>query len=569
MKTLDAEFLKVKDKLREVLSQQKYLCITADVWSSRAQSYLGVTVHFLNSGYKRESYLLAFKQLHFRQTYKELANALNDIFKEYGIKKTQITNIVTDGGSSFCKMFKVYGKSIDAIVSTYDEDGNTSGTEEEVVDDIVMSTMLDINGEPFVNEILQFDNVDANNATIEQSILGLNESFELEGTEATSENEFGTYFGEASTTMDTIDENIDMPPQRRCVSHLLNLLSQDFEKKYLNGLAKTALCKTLSKLHVLWVLTHRSSKAKTICKEVLGQILKVPSETRWNSRFDAVKMCSKPEIQKNLNKLIQQIKTDLSCASAGNLQFLTANDFAVIEQYIKVTEPVALSLDIMQKEYNSSQGFIMPILFSMKHRITQTAESTNIARDFKASMLNAINNRFMEYFTFKNSNKDLILSAITLPRVKTTFIAEDDDIIFAKNLLISECKKIKSEAVENVTQPMAVVEEDDDEFIISYSSRRDIRRSSIESEIESEVSRFLFDIRSDNSILDEFPTVKAVYFKYNTTLSSSAPIERVFSQSLMIFTPRRNRLSATRFEQAIILKHNRKLLYDNTKLGKV
>lgn len=123
--TLENKFGKTKEKLVEILSKQKYLCITTDVWSSRAQSYLGATVHFLNTDtFKRESYVLAFRPLLFRQTYQELANALNEIFRDFGISVDQITNIVTDGGSSFCKMFKIYGKSIDAVVSSYDEEEN-------------------------------------------------------------------------------------------------------------------------------------------------------------------------------------------------------------------------------------------------------------------------------------------------------------------------------------------------------------------------------------------------------------------------------------------------------------
>lgn len=122
MKTLDTEYGKMKDALRAILSKQKHLCVTADAWSSRAQSYLGVTVHFINENFKRESYVLAFKQLYFKQTYKELAKAMNEIFDDYGIKTHQITNIVTDGGSNFCKMFKIYGKSIDAVVTTYNDE---------------------------------------------------------------------------------------------------------------------------------------------------------------------------------------------------------------------------------------------------------------------------------------------------------------------------------------------------------------------------------------------------------------------------------------------------------------
>lgn len=563
MKTLDGEFSKMKTALREILSKQKYLCVTADVWSSRAQSYLGATVHFLNAALKRESYVLAFKQLYSKQTYKELAQEMDAIFKDYGIENSQITNIVTDGGSSFCKMFKIYGDSIDAVVSTYDdeetEEANENGDDPNANNNgTATSFMFDTHGEPFFNEILQFDNVDSNNLPHAHSITEQNDSSDFN--EANSENNFMSYFGERADVVDIIK----MPPQRRCVSHLLNLLWQYFEKRYLLGIAKTVLCQTLSKLHTLWILTHRSSQAKTICKTILGQILKVPCETRWNSRYDAVKMCSIPDIQRNLNKLIQKLKSDLNCASSRNLQTLTPNDFAVIEQYVAVLEPVAISLDLMQKEFNSSQGYIMPVLFSMSHRIKQIKESSNIASDFKAAMIKAIDNRFKDYFVFGETNKDLILAAITLPRIKTSFIAQDDNIIYAKNLLIFECKKLKNETFIEVptTQEEPVLEQSENDFFVSYTALRDNRRNSLENEIESEVSRFLCDVRTDNSILNEYPNVRAAYFKYNTTISSSAPVERVFSQSLMIFTPRRNRLSAAHFEQALLMKHNRKLIND-------
>lgn len=249
MKTLDNEYEKMKNALREIVSKQKYLCLTADVWSSRAQSYLGVTSHFLNSDFKRESFVLAFKQLYGKQTYKELAKAMDEILAEFGIDKSHVTNIVTDGGSNFCKMFKVYGKSIDAVVTTYEEDTVDETSEvdengEEMLDNANSSSMMDIHGEPFVNEILHFD-IPAEN----------DDSMEIE---AISENEL-VYFGAESTPNDV---SIDLPPQRRCVSHLLNRLSQVFEQKYLEGIAKTALVQTMGKLHTLWVLVRRSSYEK-------------------------------------------------------------------------------------------------------------------------------------------------------------------------------------------------------------------------------------------------------------------------------------------------------------------
>lgn len=537
MATLETRFKQMKNSLREILAKQKYLCITADVWSSRAQSYLGVTVHYINESFVRESYLLAFKELKVKQTYKELAKALNEVFVDYDITKSKITNIVTDGGSAFCKMFKEFGAEVDATVGD-DSDEINEATEDL---DIITPFMEDMNGELFASEILDFNDEITNG----ESELLINDDFDnyLNG------------FNESE------EPQIELPKQRRCVSHMLNLLSKDFSNK-LSGMAKSSLIAALNKLHPIWVLTHRSSRAKTICKDILGKCLLIPCETRWNSTYDAVKRCNGPEIQPKLNKLIEALqKADIEAAK--NMQMLTVHDFAVITNYLKVMEPVAISLDKMQAEFNGSQGIIVPILLSMKHHVSQLSESSNIVRDFKTCMLKVINERFNKYLSFAEVDKDLILAAITMPQFKTNFIASDDDIIFAKSLLVTECKKLVCESAENTATTANTAESSltvTDNFIISYASERNNRRTSIENDVESEVARFLVDMRNNINMLNEYPHVKDVYFKFNTTLSSSAPVERVFSQSMMIFTPRRNRISAENFEMALLSKINRSLL---------
>ncbi|KAK1905735.1 Zinc finger BED domain containing protein 1 [Dissostichus eleginoides] len=59
--------------------------------------------------------------------------------------------------------------------------------------------------------------------------------------------------------------------------------------------------------------------------------------------------------------------------------------------------------------------------------------------------------------------------------------------------------------------------------------------------------------------LEDFPTVKQVFIKYNTTLPSSAAVERLFSHGGNLFTPQCNRMTDEHFEQVFLLRYNCKI----------
>lgn len=380
MHQLENKFKDMKSSLKDKLKDQKYLCVTCDVWSSRGQSYLGVTVHFINEEFQRESFLLAFKRLYARQTYLQLAQELDAIFKDFEIDIEQITNIVTDGGSAFCKMFKEFGDVTDAVIQDtpedeYDDDSTTISSEpvqqqgvattsssgEDDTQDTIRPFMQTEQGELFQSDILNFDTVQ----TVETD----------------------DYFGDNILNQ---EPQIKLPPQRRCFSHLLNLTSQDFEKD-LPEIPQRAFKQTYNRLNALWHTTNRSSFAKIICQNELGCLLKIPCETRWNSKFDSIKkvfdICKSdmnPERNK-INILIRRLKTELK--SANHLMLLEPSDFLVMENYVKVMQPIACALDTLQGEYNCSQGIILPVISSMKHRISSLEENCNIVIDFKRTMM--------------------------------------------------------------------------------------------------------------------------------------------------------------------------------------
>lgn len=74
--------------------------------------------------------------------------------------------------------------------------------------------------------------------------------------------------------------------------------------------------------------------------------------------------------------------------------------------------------------------------------------------------------------------------------------------------------------------------------------------------IDKECINYLSDTDTSLGILKNYTTVFRVFQKYNTTMPSSAAVERLFSSAGQIETPRRNCLSDSLFQKLLLLKAN-------------
>jgi len=79
------------------------------------------------------------------------------------------------------------------------------------------------------------------------------------------------------------------------------------------------------------------------------------------------------------------------------------------------------------------------------------------------------------------------------------------------------------------------------------------------SSVQSDLELFLNDPSHDVSSLHHHPLVKKVFVQKNTSLPSSAPVERLFSIGGQILTPRRNGLTGEHFEMLLMLRVNKTL----------
>lgn len=481
----------------------------------------------------------------------------------------KVTNIVTDGGSAFCKAFKLFGKSVDTLVEPVQISNEDNAIENEA-DPNELPFIQHEDGEPFLSNIIEIDEFGLNtsadddfeiNSNPEDSLTTdriLSDEDEFQEIQNNATSEIFDHSNNTSNRNSMLDEyDIQkLPPHRRCLSHLLNLLGKDFED-LLCGQAKRCFCATENKLQAIWVFPRKSSRAKSYSKEILGLSLLIPVVTRWNSKFDAYCRVMNLGLDK-MNAYIEALKTNMN--SAAHLSKLDKDDWTMINIYIKVMKPVATALDILQGEKDCGQGFILPCLVTMKQNL-QSLTGGNVLKTCRDTMLTVIDKRFKLFYKIDDSNKELILASISVPRFKTDFVERDIDCNIMKEILIAECKDLQAVSEENYSENGNETEiSAPNDFFISYASRRDTRRRSFDLIIEEEVKRYLEDNRIDNAMLISYPNIKNIFYRCNTTLSASAAVERVFSQSAMIFTPRRNRLLTENFERLLLVKHNRKQL---------
>ncbi|XP_077256457.1 uncharacterized protein LOC143894193 [Temnothorax americanus] len=122
--------------IKKILTEEaQYICTTADVWSSKKRSFLGVTAHWINiNSLKRQSAVLACRRFQGTHSFDRIAEMLCDIHSEFGLDSSKILATVTDNASNFAKAFRVLGVKLCNFQRDVDGENNefsdTSADEE-------------------------------------------------------------------------------------------------------------------------------------------------------------------------------------------------------------------------------------------------------------------------------------------------------------------------------------------------------------------------------------------------------------------------------------------------------
>lgn len=161
------------------------------------------------------------------------------------------------------------------------------------------------------------------------------------------------------------------------------------------------------------------------------------------------------------------------------------------------------------------------------------------------NILQAIKTRFASTL----DSKEALLAAVTIPKFKLRWLRDEAKRQAAKCLLTAECRALGHPLQEELPPAPVSGGEDESDF---FSFIEDKENSN---PMETEIADYL---KSGVEIetLNKFPTIKALFLRFNTPTPSSAPVERLFSLGSLVLTPKRNRLSDKRFEHLLLLRFN-------------
>ena len=505
---LDKAFDEMNQRVKSTLDGVDFVCTTADVWTAFNKSFFGMTVHWIDpSTLQHCKAAITCTRLVDCHTYDILASKIESIRRSYNLNG-KVTDTITDNGSNFVKAFKTFSITDSASTSTeavQEEDcpKESHPDEEEAIFEDVHDTLT-----------LDPDNMD-----------------------------------------DLTQVEYDLPAHERCAAHTMNLVASSDINKSLScsSSSRTVYRSSFAKCAALWNKASRSTQVSDNVEAILKRKLIIPTQTRWNSYYNAV-----VRVTENASAELDELCSKL------NIRCFNEKEVAFLKEYCKVLQPFARGLDILQGKNNCLNGILLPTLETVLKKIRGIkADLSIMTTGLPVCIEGAIKHRFRTIF---DSKKPFLQPSLCQnSKFKLRWVETQNEKDCYKQMLIDEMRLF---AEEN----QLVVENDDDavqsraeqgeasqrkDNFYDFSSD-DEGYTSIDS-VEVEAANYLSTAK-DLDCLHKYPIIKSLFLKYNTTLPSSAPVERLFSLGSMVLTPKRNRLLDARFEKLLLMRYNKHFL---------
>lgn len=222
------------------------------------------------------------------------------------------------------------------------------------------------------------------------------------------------------------------------------------------------------------------------------------------------------------------------------------NDLAILQEYVKLTAPIAQGINRLQGDKDTFYGDLLPTLFTVKAKLEKLSTTLpklgNLARVLVKKLAEK---RFKKEFELGDNAEMAICSAISNPNYKAQWGSEADS---EKAMAIFKREYTEVSNAMEGTQTAAAEADDSSDFILL--------RTAPPTSVSNELTRYLVDARTDFKMLDQYPVIREIFFKSNTQLPTSASAERMFNFAGLLDHPNRGRILPTNFENNVVVKAN-------------
>ncbi len=359
----------------------------------------------------------------------------------------------------------------------------------------------------------------------------------IAGESAQDQPDIDEYFIDVGEVLSCVDDDnqISLPRQIRCMAHSLALVAKkDSEEAFKDQTYRRLHLSFFGLARKLWNLQDRSTLQADKIRGICGGLFRVPGVTRWNSVYDSVlDMKNKAEHLDAVMDALQEKR-------------FTAQQKMFMEEYLLCTGPIAKSLDILQGDKNICLGHVLPLLVKMDQGLSAVKDQVTLCKPLAAALLSALEKRFSHLHV----DDDYILASVTIPKLKTKWLRSPEKVAHAIKILKGAEASLKPEVIPE-SQSTVVRRE------------RSLFDFDEDDSVENVVDSYLCDKSNSLDTLHRFPSIKKLFLKYNTSLPSSASVERLFSLGSHVLTPTRNKLMDSNFEKHLLLKANKRFIQKN------
>ncbi|XP_061556177.1 uncharacterized protein zgc:161969 isoform X1 [Phycodurus eques] len=333
-----------------------------------------------------------------------------------------------------------------------------------------------------------------------------------------------------------------LPTIQRCASHTLEqIVTEDFWQAVSQGPMCQLFYSTMSKVYSIWTKCHHLQVGMEAAEEIKKMALFVPAVIRWNVEYCA------------LQKIVSLTERELTELSARlDVPRLQPEEMDFLKEYVTVFHPLAFALELFQAEQKCYLGLVIPTVLSLKNKLNEHKDSAKYFSDVIVVMVSAIEVRFRELFTSDEAK----FATATTPQFRLWWLAASEreemcSMLATEASQVDPCDVIEINTI--TSQNVSTIETEDDFF--SYGSAK-LTAHVQERGVTEEIRKYVEGTGKSLECLQDFPRVKQLFLKYNTTLPSTAPIQRLFREKGNLATSQRNFLTDDYFERLQLLRYN-------------